>query len=88
MTIQQTIETIAIAVAIDAKASGIGVRDLGCFYDDAWNLTAAEWAQVCNRAIALYPAVTVPPSIAKSWANANADFRAEERFERMICAGA
>lgn len=78
---------IATAVAIDAKASGIGTYDLGCFYDHDWNLSDAEWEQVCDEATALYPTVAVPRAVAASWAKVNADFRAEERAEHRVCYG-
>lgn len=85
---QTTLTEIATKVAIEAKASGIGVKDLGCFYDDDWNLTDAEWNQVCNEATDLFDAVVVPVAIAREWAKVNADMRAEARAERRICYGA
>lgn len=78
---------IATSVAINAKASGIGARDLGCFYDDDWNLTDAEWEQVCDEATELFDSVRVPVEVSRSWAKVNADFRAEEMFERRVCYG-
>jgi hypothetical protein len=77
----------ATKVAIEAKASGFGVKDLGCFYDDDWNLTDAEWEQVCDEAIDLYDTVAVPAETYRSWAKVHADGRAEDRAERRVCYG-
>jgi hypothetical protein len=84
----KSISEIALAVAIDAKASGIGVSDLGCFYPDDEDLTDPEWEAVCDEATALYPTVEVPASVWRSWAKVNSDLRAEERSERILCGGA
>lgn len=77
------IEEIAVDVAMNAKASGIGIKDLGCFYDDDWSLSDAEWHEVCQRVEDIYEAVTPPATLYRSWARVNADFRAEERSERI-----
>ncbi len=84
LTSTADITKYATTVAIEAKASGMGTRDLGCFYDDDWNLTDEEWSAVVEEAIDLYDTVVVPPEVARSWAKVNADMRAEARSEQRF----
>lgn len=80
------LQTIAAQVATNAKASGIGVKDLGCFYDDDWNLTDDEWDAVVVEAIRLYPTAKPSRALYRQWAIVNADARAEARSERFMFA--
>lgn len=75
---------IARKVAIDAKATGF---DLGDLYDDNWNLTDAEWDQVCDEAEALIPSVRVPQTVRAAWAQVERDFRAEQQAEQRAFCG-
>jgi hypothetical protein len=81
------LSTIALDVAMNAKASGIGIKDLGCFHDDDWNLTDAEWLAVIDEVGDIYEGVEPSVALRRSWAKVNADFRAEERSERLMFAG-
>lgn len=82
MLTKLNLSEIAMKVAIDAKAGGFE-KDMGCLYDDDWNLTDAEWHEVCDQAEALLPTVKVPASVYAAWAQADRDVRAEQRSEAI-----
>lgn len=71
---------IATKLAINVKATGF---DMGDHYDSDWNLTDAEWNQVCDEAAALLPSTKVPVGVHAAWAAAGLDCRAEQRAERV-----
>lgn len=75
---------IAQELAVNAKATGF---DLGDLYDDAWNLTDAEWHEVCNLTEQMIPVVKVPASVYAAWAQVDRDYRAEQRAERIAFGG-
>lgn len=78
----KTLEQIAEALAIDAKASGFDcMGDLYC-KDDHGHLTAAEWNKVCDMAEEMKPNVTVPDDVMQAWADATCNVYAEEQAER------
>jgi hypothetical protein len=74
---------IATKLATDAKATGF---DLGDHYDADWNLTDAEWNEVCDLAEQLMPTIKVPASVYAAWSRVDADFRAEQQSQRRAFA--
>jgi len=79
-------------VAIEAKASGFGTpENLGCFYDDEWNLSDEQWNRVCDMVVDILPAIekTFPRELAisrASWASVHVGVRAEDRAQRIAFA--
>ncbi|MEI3807628.1 hypothetical protein V6R85_24200 [Agrobacterium sp. CCNWLW32] len=79
------LQQIAMDLAIDSKASGID--DFGCFKDEDWNLTEAEWAAVCMEAERLLPIVKAPDAARAEWSAANRELRAEQAAEQRTVLG-
>lgn len=85
MELNSALKSIARELAIDSKASGID--DLGCFKEQDWNLTDAEWDAVCAEAERLLPTVKVPREVQAEWAAANREFRAEQAADQRAVYG-
>lgn len=85
MKTKTELSKIARELAIDSKASGID--DLGCLYDEDWNLDEDAWQAVCQEAEALIPTVKVPEAVRALWAQADRDVRAEQRAEQRAFGG-